>query len=430
MDRARARKGRHPFGGRTLRAFYTPGFWRIWAGSMSWYSARWMELFVLQWQVLIMTDSPFQVSLIGFYRMAPLFFFGVVSGVIADRFDRRKVVLFAQVWNGTAAAAIAVLALSDLLALWHLAFLVMALGLGWALDLPSRRSIVYDMMGPRRVVNALALDHLGMDGAKMLGPILGGVLWPVIGLGGCFLVLAAGYGVNFFLYRGLLSAEPRRAASSGPVLGNLAEGLAYVLHHPVILAVLAITVVLNFLGFPYQNLVPVVAKQDLGLGPQLTGTLLATEGLGAVCGSLLVASRREVRHKGRVFIAGSALVLGAVLLFSFSTWPAGSFLLLFIAGAGIAGFATMQSSLILLGASDAMRGRAMGTLILAIGFGPLGAIQIGVLASSFGVARAITMTIGAGLLLLLAILWWNTALWHFGTDSRESPPAPAKAPAA
>ena len=294
MDRARARKGRHPFGGRTLRAFYTPGFWRIWAGSMSWYSARWMELFVLQWQVLIMTDSPFQVSLIGFYRMAPLFFFGVVSGVIADRFDRRKVVLFAQVWNGTAAAAIAVLALSDLLALWHLAFLVMALGLGWALDLPSRRSIVYDMMGPRRVVNALALDHLGMDGAKMLGPILGGVLWPVIGLGGCFLVLAAGYGVNFFLYRGLLSAEPRRAASSGPVLGNLAEGLAYVLHHPVILAVLAITVVLNFLGFPYQNLVPVVAKQDLGLGPQLTGTLLATQWLAEMTASKPCSRKRSM----------------------------------------------------------------------------------------------------------------------------------------
>jgi MFS family permease len=430
MDPTRARRSRHPFGGQTLRAFYTPGFWRIWAGSMSWYSARWMELFVLQWQVLVMTDSPFQVSLIGFYRMAPLFFFGVVSGVIADRFDRRKVVLFAQVWNGTAAAAIAVLALMDWLALWHLAILVMALGLGWALDLPSRRAFIYDMMGPRRIVNALALDHLGMDGAKMLGPILGGLLWPVIGLGGCFLILAAGYAVNFFLYRGLLSAEPRRATNSGPVLRNLAEGLAYVLHHPVILGVLAITVVLNFLGFPYQNLVPVVAKQDLGLGPQLTGALLATEGLGAICGSLFVASRREVPHKGRVFIAGSALVLGAVLLFSFSSWPGISFFLLFIAGAGIAGFATMQSSLILLSVSDAMRGRAMGTLILAIGFGPLGAIQIGVLASTFGVAPAIAMTIGAGLLLLVAILWWNTALWHFGSDSRQSPPAPAKAPAA
>jgi predicted MFS family arabinose efflux permease len=313
----------------------------------------------------------------------------------------------------------------DWLALWHLAILVMALGLGWALDLPSRRSFIYDMMGPRRIVNALALDHLGMDGAKMLGPILGGLLWPVIGLGGCFLILAAGYVVNFYLYLGLVSAEPKRVTNPGPVLRNLAEGLAYVLHDPVILGVLAITVVLNFLGFPYQNLVPVVAKQDLGLGPRLTGALLATEGLGAICGSLLVASRREVPHKGRIFICGSALVLAAILLFSFSSWPGISFLLLFIAGAGIAGFATMQSSVILLSASDAMRGRAMGTLILAIGFGPLGAIQIGVLASAFGVAPAITMTIGAGLLLLVAILWWNTALWHFGSNGRQSPTAPA-----
>ena len=92
-------------GGQILRTLYTPGFARVWTGSMFWYAARWMELFVLQWQVLVMTDSAFQVSLIGFYRMVPLFLFGAVAGLIADRFDRRKVVLFAQAWNGAAAAA-------------------------------------------------------------------------------------------------------------------------------------------------------------------------------------------------------------------------------------------------------------------------------------------------------------------------------------
>lgn len=115
-----------------------------------------------------MTDSAFQVTLVGFYRMVPLFVLGLFTGLVADRFDRRRVLLFAQLWNATASAILGVLALTGRLALWHLAVLVTALGFSWALDLPSRRSYIYDMIGPRRVVNAMALDHVGMDGAKML----------------------------------------------------------------------------------------------------------------------------------------------------------------------------------------------------------------------------------------------------------------------
>jgi MFS family permease len=425
MPHARAPRARRPWGAQIRRTLGTPGFGRVWAGSMLWYAARWMELFVLQWQVLVMTDSPFQVSLIGFYRMLPLFLFGAVTGLIADRFDRRRVVLLAQAWNGTAAAAIAGLAFAERLEMKYLAVLVLALGFGWALDLPSRRSFIYDMMGPRKVVNALALDQMGSDGGKLIGPLLGGVLWPVVGLGGCFLILAAGYGVNLLLYRGLPTAEPRPAASAHSVRRNLVEGLGYVVRHPVILGVLAITVVLNFLGFPYQNLVPVVAKDVLGLGPRLTGLLVATEGLGAVCVALFIASRRGVRPRGRAFVLASALILGAVLLFSLSRWAWLSFLLLLISGGCISGFATMQSGLILVSASDSMRGRAMGTLILAIGFGPLGALLIGALASIVGAPIAITVTGGAALLLLAGILRWDSTLWRSGAEAGLAATAPA-----
>ncbi len=379
---------------------------------MLWYSARWMDLFVLQWQVLVMTDSAFQVSLVGFYRMAPMFVFGLFTGLLADRFDRKLVLLAAQLWNAVASTVIALLLLTGQLELWHLAVLVTALGFSWALDLPSRRSYIYDMVGPRRVVNAMALDHVGMDGAKMLGPVLGGLLWPVIGAGGCLLILAAGYLVNFCLYLRLPSVTPATAVSSGAMLRNLGEGLAYVLRTPVILGVLAITAVMNLLAFPYQHMVPVVAKQVLGLGPQLTGLLLAADGLGAFSGSLFVASLREVRRKGRLFVVGSVLLMGAVLLFSLSPWYLLSFGVLFMAGAGTACFATMQSSLILISASDAMRGRAMGTLMLAIGFGPLGALQVGALASALGAPLAITVSAGSGILLLAVIIWKAAALWR------------------
>jgi MFS family permease len=193
----------------------------------------------------------------------------------------------------------------------------------------------------------------------------------------------------------------------------MAEGLRYIFQHPVILGVLAITVVLNLLGFTYQNLVPVVAKKMLEQGPRLTGLLLAADGFGAMIVALLIASRRDLKHKGRAFVLGSAFFMAAAFLFSLSPWYVLSFAVLLIAGAGGAGFATMQSGVILLSASDAMRGRAMGTLILAIGFQPLGTLLIGVLASALGAPLAITVTVGTGLLLLAPILWWATALWQF-----------------
>jgi MFS family permease len=379
---------------------------------MVWYSARWMDLFVLQWQVLVMTDSAFQVSLIGFYRMAPMFVFGLLTGLVADRLDRRTVLLAAQLWNAVASAAIGTLILTGHLVLWHLAVLVTALGFSWALDLPSRRSYIYDMVGPRRVVNAMALDHVGMDGAKIVGPILGGLLWPVIGAGGCLLILSGGYLVNFCLYRRLPAAAPARPVGSPRVLRNLIDGLAYVFRAPVILSVLIITAVMNLLGFPYQHMVPVVGRQVLGLGPLLTALLLAADGFGALIGSLIVASLGDVRRKGRLFVVGSILLMSAVLLFSLSQWYLLAFGLLFLAGAGAACFATMQSSLILTSASDAMRGRAMGTLMLAIGFGPLGALQIGALASVWGAPLAVTVSAGSGVLLLGLVFWKATALWR------------------
>lgn len=396
-----------------VRVFATRGFWRVWAGSMYWYSARWMDLFVLQWQVLLLTDSAFQVTLIGFYRLAPMFAIGLFTGVLADRVDRRKVILFAQLWNAGAAALIALLLLTDRLALWHLAVLVTAFGFSWALDMPSRRSYIYDLMGPRRAVNAMALEHLGMDGAKVAGPVLGGLLWPLIGAGGCLLLLSVGYVVNFGLYLGLSPAPPADRGPRQPVLSNLRDGIRYVLTDPVILGILGVTVAMNLLAFPYQQVVPVVARKVLGLGPRLTGVLLAADGLGAMTGSLVLASRRRIPYKGRVFALGSACLMLAIFCLSFSRWYLVSFALLFVAGCGTACFAACQSSVIMLSASDAMRGRAMGTLMLAIGFGPLGALVIGALATWLGAPLAMRAMTGAGLVVLATLLWRATELRAF-----------------
>ena len=200
------------------------------------------------------------------------------------------------------------------------------------------------------------------------------------------------------------------AGGSGPVLRNLIEGLIYVWRSPVIRGVVAVTLVMNLLGFPYQNMVPVIAKQVLGLGPLLTGLLLAAT--ASAHSAPRWSSPRGGTSGGRGACSRSAPSPdGGGLLFSFSGWYLLSFVLLFLAGAGIACFATMQSSLVLTSASDAMRGRAMGVLMLAIGFGPLGRAPDRGAGLRLGRDRlAVTVSAGTGVLVLGLVLWKAAAL--------------------
>jgi predicted MFS family arabinose efflux permease len=401
-----------------LRGFAILNFRRLWAGSVFWYTTRWMDMFVLQWLVLQMTGSAFQVSLVAFYRLFPVFLFGLLGGILADRVDRRSVLLAAQLWNALASVTLAVLVVTESLALWHLPILVGMLGVTWALDLPSRHSAIHDMAGEDGVVNAIALDLFGMNTAKLLGPILGGLLWPVLGTAGCMVLLTAGYLINFLNYLRLPSfpppAHPHRA-----ILRHVGEGISYAIRHPVILGVLAITVVLNSLAFPYQSIGPVVARDTLGFGPRLTGLLLSADGLGAMLVGLMIASRRDLVRPGRVFTLGSLAVLVGLLAFSVSRAFPFSWCALFLAGCGLGCFGTLQSPLILLSAPARIRGNIMGALMVAIGFGPLGVLQIGVLATLVGPAKAITITAGLGLLVAATVAWKARGLWNFrGADGQ------------
>jgi predicted MFS family arabinose efflux permease len=401
-----------PIGRHLFRAFSTPGFRRLWAGSLFWYTTRWIDLFALQWLVLQTTDSAFQASLVAFYRMFPIFVFGLLAGPVADRINRKTVLLFAQLWNALASAALGVLALTGALLPWHIAVLVSMLGFTWALDLPARHSAIHDMVGAEGVVNAIALDLLGMNLAKLLGPVLGGLLWPEIGTGGCLLLLTAGYILNFLNYLKLPSFPPL-ARSSAPVLRRLTEGIGYALRSPVILGVLAITVVLNFLGFPYQSIGPVLARDTLDLGPRLTGLLLSADGLGAVVTTVVIAARPAMVRQGRVFALGSVGVLIGLILFSLSRSFFLSALSLFAVGCAAGCFGTLQSPLLLLSATPRMRAHTMGALMLAIGFGPLGVLQAGALASWLGPAHAVTLTAGLGFFATVLLAWKAKGLWAF-----------------
>ena len=372
----------------TFDAFLNPNYRLLWVSNFFAYISRWMQMTMLGWYVFEVTGSAFLVTLVGFSGMGPLVVLGVFGGVLADRLDKRKLLLCTLFANLLAATGMAALIFTDLifdasnLQYWH-AYLVMLVGgIGWGLDMPSRRTIVLDVLGRARVNNAIALDSVGMHSSRMLGPLIGGGLITVsLALFANGQGLEAGYAVTlvFFVVSAAMMLNVKTPHSdsgtagqaSWNILRNLIEGVRYVGSEATLLAVVLITVFMNLLLFPYQQLIPVVAAEVLYVGPTLMGLLLAFEGLGALTGSIGIASWSNLTHHGRVYLFGSLAGLTMLLVFSFSQWYGLSLALMLMLGLGTAGFGAMQATIILLVARDDMRGRGLGVITLAIGAGLL-----------------------------------------------------------
>ena len=435
---------RRPRSIHTFDAFLNGNYRLLWASNFFAYVSRWMQMTMLGWFVFEQTGSPFLVTLVGFSGMGPLVVLGVFGGVLAERVDKRRLLLGTLFANLIAAALMAALIFSDmllstsLLQFWHAYVVMLVGGIGWGLDMPSRRSIVLDVLGRARVNNAVALDSIGMHSSRMIGPLLGGAL-----ITASRYVLSDGYGLEagyaatlvFFVASATMLLKMRTMARQAPaeqtemsavvVIDNLKQGFRYVWGHSTLRAVVLITVFMNLLLFPYQQLIPVVAEEVLMVGATLMGLLLAVEGFGALIGSTLIASASNMTHHGRVYFGGSMLGLLMLLLFSFSEWYGASLSLMLILGLGTAGFGTMQATIILLVARDDMRGRGLGIITLAIGAGPIGALLIGAVAERMGAPIALTINAVLGIVTVgLTGALLSSLLGRMTPDEGEVAPAP------
>ena len=384
----------------TLDAFRHRGFQLLWPANFLSFISRWMQMTVLVWLVLELTGSPFLVALVGFFGMIPLLLFGAIGGLLADKVDRRKLIIFTQLLNVAAASSMFAILVAGTEEYWHCYVVVLASGLGWAFDMPARRSIVLDVTGRAGVTNAMALDSVGMHASRMIGPALGGILIQVVGLVGGYVVIIALYLVGLAFLSVLKLPQREIVPTSHSVVRNLAEGFIYVKSNRVILATVIVTVLMNLLLFPYMQMVPVIARDTLNVGAGLMGVLMGADGLGAIIGSIAIASFGQLRYHGRIYLGGSLIGLVLVLAFAASQWFAVSLPVLILLGLGTAGFGTMQSTIIVISASDDMRGRALGVISLAIGAGPIGALLIGAVAETTSPATGITIFAILGILSL------------------------------
>jgi predicted MFS family arabinose efflux permease len=399
-------------------ALAAPGFGLLWASGALWHISRWGIAFLSAYLVNDLTDSPRLVQLTGAVMWTPLLLGGVLGGVIADRFDRRRTVLLQMAVLTPLVAVIAVLVQRDTIEVWMLYPFLFVVGIGWVFDMTSRRSLVFDVVGSAQIDNAMALESLSLSGGIALGTLLGGSVISLLGIGAAFGVVAALLCIAGLLLWRVQPPPATVSAGTSTPIADLRDGLGLLRTHRGLVGILGVTVVANFFYFAYFPLVQVIAD-DLDVGAFLTGLLASATGLGMMAGSLLVA-RFQPRRRGLVYLTG--VFTGMALLIGFATlqwYPAA---LGFLLGSSIGGglFGSTQSTLVMTTVEAAVRGRALGLLSMAIGALPVGMFLLGELAEVVGTGAAITVFSVSGSLLLA--LWQSR---HREVAAMEAEPAPS-----
>lgn len=381
-------------------------FRRVWLSGACVSVMRWLDMLAVAVYVLQVTGSAFSVAIMMFLRMLPMLLFGAVGGAFAETIDRRKFLIFGQMVMMITYAILFLLAWMGVVEIWQLAIGVFLGGVFWAIELPIRRIMIAEVAGLDRIGSAIGLDLSTNNFTRALGPFIGGFLFELFGLPGTLVVGVSLYALAAtLLYMVQYKASTPRS-ERGAILSNLQEGLRYVLGHRLILAVLIITMVMNIFGFSFISMVPVLAKEVMGLSPFPTGILMSAEGIGAFLGALLIAFYAKTRWFHQLYYFGSVTFLVCIIFFALSTSFVFSFPLLVVAGFGLAGFAAMQSAIMIIDSPPEMRNRVMGVMTMCIGVGPFGALLIGALAETLGAPTAIliTSTIGLTILILVGLL--------------------------
>jgi MFS family permease len=390
------------------RRLLTDGsFLRLWLSGSLAGVLRWLELLAISIFVLERTGSPFLVALLTFLRMAPLFLCGIPAGALADRYDRRRLLIIGLVVLALASAILAALAGSGRIELWQIALGTFLNGVFWSSEFPVRRTMLGEIAGAERLSRAMALESATNNATRMVGPALGGILIGTIGLYSVYLVGAVLYAICALLIVRLAYQSASVRAAPASFRAMLWEGWRFTRSRRVIVGALAVTVIVNLWGFAYITMVPVIGERALALSPAMIGLLMATEGLGALIGALLVARFGRPGRYTQIYLGSSLIFLLGVLAFGLSRSFALSLALLLLSGIGIAGFSVMQSTIFFLAAPAAVRSRVMGLLTVSIGAGPIGMLHVGLLADWLGAANAVALIAAEGLiaLALVALLW-------------------------
>ena len=351
----------------------------------------WAQSVAQGWTVYQLTGSELALGTIQFFGSLPTLFLMLPAGVLADRFSKRKVVTITQTAMMLQAFTLAALAATHVLRVWHIAVMAACLGLANSFDAPARQAMAAEMVEDRRdLMNAVALNSTIFNTARVLGPAIGGIVLAQLGAAWCFGL----NGLSFVAVILALAAMRFPPVESKPVAESLAAqvkvGVSYIWHSSAIRTMVLLVGFCQLFGFFFSVLMPAYAADALQVGETGLGSLNAAVGIGALTGSLVVASAAHSRRQGLLLTMGSFLFPLAILLFSISRSLVFSMLCLGLGGMGFVTQSATINTLIQSKVPDELRGRVMAVYALMFfGTTPFAALMAGSLGQAFGVRVAI-----------------------------------------
>lgn len=394
---------------RALRALDHDDFRVFFAAQLVALVGGWMQTVAQSWLVLQLTNSPFRLGLIGTLQFAPVLLFSLVSGAVADRLPKRRLLVVTQTILGVQALTLAALVVTGLVEYWHVAVLGLVLGFANVLDMPARQSFVVELVGREDVVNAVALNSAAFNAARIVGPAVGGVLIGRFGLAPAFVLNSLGFVVVIATLLTLRAHGRPRTGPRASMTEEIRAGLRYARRSRRIMLALALLFVVAFCVFNFTVYVPLLARQVLGLGPEGFGFLMAALGVGAVAGALSLGMLGARQPSVPTMFGAAALALAGLLALGFArhVWVAAP--LLFVTGyfgtVLVAGCNTAMQ----LTAPDDLRGRVMSLYTWVWGgVFPIAAFLIGTISQLWSVSAAFLCAGSFGLVALAVVgAWWR-----------------------
>jgi len=353
-----------------------------------------------------LTGSEFALGLINLVVAIPILVVSPFGGVVADRFERRRLIMGGQAVLVASELVILALLLLGQLAFWHLLAAVFVMGCTFPFIMPARQAIVANIVGRQGLANAMALQMGAINAARVVGPVLAGLIIALAGVRWVYVVAVALYAAAFFSMAHVAKSPPPEGARARPVLGELVGGLRYVAGDPPVRALLVLSVIPILLAMPFQALLVVFADDVWHVGAGGLGILQAAAGFGGIVGSFWVAVVGETPRKLRLMMSTLLAFAGSLFLFSLSPWFLLALPLVFAADVFASAFTTTINTLIQVLIPDEVRGRVMSIMMMTFGLTPLGTVPVSALAEAFGapaaVAIASLVTIGLSFLILAA----------------------------
>jgi len=373
-----------------FRALRHRNFQIFFGGQLVSLSGTWIQTLAQSWLVYRLTHSAVLLGAVGFATQIPVFFLGPVAGAFADRHQRRAIIVSTQTAMMIQALIMASLTLTQRITVWEIFALAFLLGICNAFDIPARQSFLVEMVGREDLMNAIALNSLIFNAARIVGPAVAGILVSALGEGMCFLINGLSFSAVIVGLRIMKVPARETGLPSGGRFAQLLQGVRYVRGMPAILLLLALLGWVSLLAMSYVVLMPIFADKVLGSGARGLGMLMTSVGLGALIGALWLARRQQVQGLDRIVPWACAGFGACLILFGLSDTFWVSAMLLVPAGFCVMAQLASTNTLIQSMVSNEMRGRVMGIYTsMFLGMAPFGSLLAGFLAQKFSAPAAV-----------------------------------------